>query len=518
LVVTALPNASTSPRPQQWGLWLAVLLALFLRLFRIGHQSLWVDEIFTWYGSAGYGPLVPADVLSDRHGALVHVIVHAWSSWFGDSEGALRLPMALATVALVPAVAGLARRIAGETAVLPAASLVALSPFVTWYGQELRSYAFVFLWATLALSATLEYRAHGRPRDLALLVLWSLLGILSNLNGVFLVPVTFGALAVSPPPGRRRLLPLVVALGAVGLVLLPWILNYFHLFEFARLVPGRAPMPEELPLRGLPSFAWPAIPYTFFAFSVGYTLGPSLRLLHAHQGLAALLPFAPVLALVGLAFGTLAVFGLKALARRGFALFLLAGALVVPMAFVTWFALQNFKTFHPRYLGTGFPGWIVLLAAGFAALARPWRVVVGGLVVVLCALSLANDYFVPAYGKEDFRAAATFLRAELAPGDSLVAAGNHSPLDYYWRDRVPGDRAPRPSVFWLGYAEDARLLPRFVPLVNRTGGATWVVVSRPENEDPAGRFIPWLEARYRPEVHPFAGVTVYRIPPQAPPK
>jgi len=518
LAVTALPNTTSSPRPQQWGLWLAILLALFLRLFRIGHQSLWVDEVFTWYNSAAYGPLVPADVLSDRHGALMHLLVHAWSAWFGDAEGVMRVPMALATVALVPAVAALARRVAGEAAVLPAAFLVALSPFVTWYGQELRGYAFVFLWSTLALCAALDYRAHGRTRDLALLALWSAICILSNLNGALLVPVTFGGLALSPPPGRRRLVPLAVALAAVGLVLLPWILNYFHIFEFARLVPGRAPMPEELPLRGLPNFAWPAIPYTFLAFSVGYTLGPSLRLLHAHQGLAALRPFVPVVALSGLAFGTLAVCGLRVLARRRFALALLAGALFAPMALVTWFALQNFKTFNPRYLVTGFPGWIVLLAAGFVALSRPWRALVGGLVVVLCVLSLGNEYFVPAYGKEDFRGATAFLRAQVAPGDSLVAGGNHSPLDYYWRDHVPGDRAPRPRVFWLGYAQDARLEPHFTPFVNRTGGATWVVVSRPENEDPGGRFTPWLLARYRPEVHPFAGVTVYRIPPEGPPK
>lgn len=378
-----------------------MLLALALRLFHLGHQSLWVDEIYTWYGMAPYGPLAPADLFAQAHGPLVLLLLHAWSHIGGDSETWLRLPLALASVALVPAIAGLARRAAGEEAALPAAFLVALSPFVTWYGQELRNYAFVFLWATLALSATLDYRARGRTKDLAMLALWTALALLSNLNGAFLAMVTFGALALFPPAGRRRLAPLAVALAAVLLVLLPWVLNYFHLFEFARLVPGRAPLPEETPLRAV-NFSWPAVPYTFFAFSVGYTLGPSLRAMHEHPGLAALRPHVIVLALTALAFGGLALAGLRAMARRRFALGLLAAALFVPMVCVAYFALQNFKTFHPRYLAVGYPGWIVFLAAGYAALPRAPRYVLGGLAAALCALALYHHDFDPAYGKEDF--------------------------------------------------------------------------------------------------------------------
>jgi FtsH-binding integral membrane protein len=348
-----------------------------------------------------------------------------------------------------------------------------------------------------------------------LLALWSALGILSNLNGAFLAAVTFGALVVRPPAGRRRLLPIAVALAGVGLVFLPWAMTYFHLFEFGRLVPGRAALPEEMPLRAV-NFAWPAVPYTFYAFSVGYTLGPSLRELHAHTGLAALRPHALVLALTALAFGGLALAGLKAMARRTFALALLGAALFLPMAAVVYFALQNFKTFHPRYLAVGFPGWIVLLAAGYVALPRAPRAVLGALAVALCAVSLAHHAFDPAYGKEDFRGATAYLASHLAPGDSLVATGGHAPMAYYWRNRLPGDRLPAARSFWLGYARDRHLEPHFEPFVNRTGGATWVVVSRPEDDDPAGRFDPWLRTQFHPETRDFPGVRLYRIPPQGP--
>jgi len=498
--------------PQRWGLAFAVFAALALRLFHLGHQSLWVDEIFTWKAAIPHGLFGWADLLDDTHGPLVSAFLHAWIGVFGDSEFALRLPMALATVALVPAIAGLARRVAGERAFLPAAWLAALSPFVVWYGQELRNYAFVLLWATLALDATLAYRASGRARDLALLVLWSTLGVLSNLNGVLLLPVTFGALLLGPPRGRPRVLPLAVGLGVLLLVLSPWILRYLGVLEIHRLVPGRETLPSEEPLRGASTFSWPAIPFTFYVFSVGYSLGPSLRALHEQSAMAAIRPHLPVIALTGALFGALALTGFAALGRRRFARVLLAAAILLPLVFVSYFALMNFKPFNPRYLAVALPAWFALLAAGWAAWSRPVRVLAGALVLALFGVSLAQHYSHVEYAKEDFRGAARDLAGRFAPGDSLVLVGGCSPLDYY-RRLLPAN-APRGRTYWLGYARDDRMAPRFSTFVNRTGGTTWVLVSRPEDLDPNRRFEPWLVTTYAPEVLTRTGVRIYRIAPE----
>ncbi len=499
---------------QLWGLALAVLAALALRLFHLGHQSLWVDEIFTWKAAIPHGPYGWADLLDDTHGPLVSACMHAWIAAFGDSEFALRLPMALATTALVPAVAFLARRAAGERAFLAAAWLTALSPFVTWYGQEFRNYAFVLLWAALALHATLAYRANGRALDLAKLVLWSALGILSNLNGLLLLPVTFGVLLLAPPRGRPRLAPLALALGALLLVLAPWILHYFGVLEIHRLVPGRVALPAETPLRGETTFSWPAVPFTFYVFSVGYSLGPGLRALHEQSALHAIAPHLPVIVLTGLLFGALALTGFAALGRRRFARVLLAGAILFPLFCVTYFAVMNFKPYNPRYLAIGLPAWFVLLAAGFAAWSRPVRVLAGALVLALFGVSLVQHYGHAEYAKEDFRSATRALAARIAPGDSLVLAGGCSPLDYYRRILPAG--APRGRTFWLGYADDGRMAEKFAPLVHRSGGATWIVVSRPEDLDREGRFEPWLLTTYRPEVQRFTGLRLYRIAAGAP--
>ena len=486
-----------------------MLVACALRFFHLGHQSLWVDEIFSWRAASPHGSFNWGDFFINTHGPVIAALSHALIRVFGDSEWALRLPFAVASVLLVPAVAFLARRAAGPRAFLWAAWIVALSPLATWYGQEMRNYAFAFLWSALACERTLAYRETGRPGDLALVALWSTLGLLTNLTAILLVPILFGALLVSPPPGRRRVVPLALALLGIGLVLLPWAIQYLQLLEFNRLVPGRAALPDETPLRGDMTFTWAAIPYTFFVDAVGYTLGPSLRALHEMPPAHAIRPHLVPIAATAIVFGVLAGAGAWSLRRRKFTLALLLSVLLVPLVMVSYFAIMNFKTFNARYASSGLPAWFVLLAAGLVALPPRPRIVLASLALLLCVASLRNHYFDPAYGKEDFRAAAAFLRSEVAPADSVVATGGYAPIEYY----LPG----RYRVYWLGFARDERMAPKFEAFLNRTGGATWVVVARTYESDPSGRFERWIQATHRPQVTTFPGVRVYRIPPGAAP-
>jgi mannosyltransferase len=508
------PAVPLTPGPRQRGLWLALAVGALLRLWNLGAQSLWVDEIFTWQTSSPHAPLTWLDIVNNLNSPLLSAFSHFWMKVAGDSEFALRLPMALASIVLIPAVAHLARRVAGEEAFLPAAWLTALSPFVLWYGQEFRGYVFAMLFATLALSALLDLQARGRGRDFARLVVWTVLGALSSMSLVLLVPVLAGALLVTPPPGRPRWVWPLAYVGLVLVALSPWIV--YHLvqrlgwLEWGRLVPGRAVEPGEAPLRGGTTFSWAGIPFAFYVFSVGYTMGPSLRDLHGGASLSTLLPFAPGILASAVTFGMLAIVGFLALGegrgpggrpRRA----LLLAVLLVPMAIVAWFALSNFKVFNPRYVATGAPAWFCLVAAGYAALARPAKRIAAAAVLLLFAVSLLHHAFGARYAKDDFKRATRALDEVVAPQDVLIAAGNFAPLEYYWRDRDPV-----PVVYWVGYARDERMEPRFRALLN-PAGPTWLVVSRPHELDPEGRFEAWIRRRWGNPVGEFPGVRVYRI-------
>src|SRR3982751_3518744 len=85
---------------------LLFVLALLLRLYRLGAQSLWLDEGGTWSegtGRTGKGWLALFAELWSKDPAypLYHLLLKVWVTLAGDSEWALRFPSALAGAATV---------------------------------------------------------------------------------------------------------------------------------------------------------------------------------------------------------------------------------------------------------------------------------------------------------------------------------------------------------------------------------------------------------------------------------
>ena len=98
--------------------WLVgcVLVAAALRFFRIGHQSLWIDEMIslqlaTWASGADFWQ----GLLKDIHGPWGSLLLHGWAE-LGRSEAWLRTLYALPAVATVPLVFVLAHDLFGRPA------------------------------------------------------------------------------------------------------------------------------------------------------------------------------------------------------------------------------------------------------------------------------------------------------------------------------------------------------------------------------------------------------------------
>jgi 4-amino-4-deoxy-L-arabinose transferase-like glycosyltransferase len=406
---------------------------------------------------------------------------------------------------LVPANAWLAERWLGREARVPAAWLTAAAPFLVWYGQEARNYSLLMVCVAVSGALLLGMRDRIDPGRLAAYALASLAGLLSNLSFAFLVPLHL-AWWLGAKGRRRRRLALAGGLALVlVLALIPWLGSIRATWDWQRLNPGRAAEPHEGELRPGSTFHAVAIPWAFQAFAGGYTLGPSLRALRADHSLAALAPFAPELAAAVVVFGALSLAGLVALRRRGRLTEGLVLGVLAPVAFASYFALQNFKVFHPRYLAVVMPGLIAVWAAGWTDL-RGWKrpaIVIG--VAALWGLSLYRLYFDPRYEKDDLRSAARVLREQGRPGEVVVAASTSEMLFYYYRGPLPVRH------YWLGFAADpARMASRFEAM--RGGAGTWVVSARPEDLDPRGAFARWLDGTY-PDADRFAfpGVRLWHL-------
>src|SRR5258705_8118259 len=93
----------------------ATAVALALRLFRLGHSSLWVDEIITWYSVQNVAPSLRTLLHENVHGPLYSLLLGAWVRLARDGELAMRLPSAGFAGLLVPPNAGRPRgRLARE--------------------------------------------------------------------------------------------------------------------------------------------------------------------------------------------------------------------------------------------------------------------------------------------------------------------------------------------------------------------------------------------------------------------
>ena len=483
----------------------ATLVAAAVRLFRLGHQSLWIDEVFTWYSAGMGGPLSLRDVLENVHGPLYSLLTWGVLHTLGDAEWAMRLPSALAGILTVPAMAWLAARWLGREAAVPAAWLAAGSPFLVWYSQEARNYSLLVLAVCLSLAALLELQRRCEVAHVARWLALAALALFSNLSFALLAPLQLRWWLAGDPatrPARLRWL----AVGALVLLLAaaPWFGSIARTWDWKRLQPDRSAVAGETALRGSTTFHAAAVPFALHAFAVGYTLGPSLRELREHAGGATLRRHAGELAATGLVFAALGAAGIVALARRK----RLADTLlwlVAPGLVVSYFAAQNFKVFHPRYLAVSLPCVLLVLVAAFTDLPSRWRRIGTAAVAALWAMSLYQHYFVADYAREDYRGALAVVRERIAPGEQVLAMGSEDPVRFYARGLVV-DR------LWLGHVDQPGVMPeKFAAKLSQAGG-TWVVLSRAEDLDPDDRFARWLEQAY-PRAGRFTrpGVRVWHV-------
>jgi uncharacterized membrane protein len=489
----------------RWSLAAALFVAAGLRLFRLGHQSLWIDEIFSWYSAEIGQRWTTGHLLEDVHGPLYSLLLHLWGGFAGDSEWALRLPSALLGVALVAAIAWLSGLWLGRETVVPAAWLAAGSPFLVWYAQEARNYTLLMLCVCISSALLLGLRERFRAPGVIGYLVAAGAGLLSNLSFAFVAPVHV-RWWMGLPGARWRRLALAAVAAAVLLVLAsPWVPQIGRIWDWRRLLPQHVATATETPLRGSTTFHVAALPFAAYSFAVGYTLGPPVRELRASASTATLRRYAGWIAAAALVFGILGLFGARALTRRRRWTEALLWV-VLPAAIVSYFALQNFKVFHPRYLAMAMPAFLALLAAAFADLRGAARLGLAAAVAGLWALSLGHHYFDPRFGKEDMRGAAAQIAAHAVPGERIVAANCEDPLFYYYRGPVPV------VTYWLGWSADpGRLASRFEEIAG-PAAAVWVVESRGEDLDPTGAFDRYLDTRYPgAERSRFEGVKVWHI-------
>jgi len=428
--------SGNSSEKRDWLLLAAIVaVAAALRFYRIGAQSYWTDEILSLgASSAPAGVSFWDKILYNVHGPLHALIIHVLRN-VSLSEGFLRAPSALAgTVSVILLYKWLV--MLGRRDIAPyGALLFAVSPFSLYYSQELRYYSLMTMFVIIALMVYERYLEEPSYRRGAVLGLALTAASLSHFSALFLAAGLFVHLLVTGKLKGRHLASGILAALVLVVLISPWIyreimfLRGIHVVQISEL-------PVDERLRGALTLNIWSYPYALYAFSAGYSFGPSLRELHeVYSAMGLLGAYWREMVLVGLLFGGLSAAGLWKAGKDG-RLQLFLSVILTTVVLTTAAAAFNIKVFNIRYMMASFPVYLAVIAYGLPAARLPRFL----LVAAVCAVMLGsswNYHMNPAYARDDIRNAVSVIREGELAGDMLLSINSHGVIEHYYEGMNP---------------------------------------------------------------------------------
>lgn len=407
-----------------------LLLAAWLRFHALDFQSLWLDEIITWW-RAGQ-PTLPAairDIRNDVWPPGYPLLLFYLIRWVGSSEFLLRFPSALAGVVGVAALYALGRRSESESAGLVAAALGTVLHAPVYYSQEARPYAFLICFATLSTFLWWGILLQLRQGRLVSLnkaigyVLTAVTCLYLHYFGLLLIGLQAIGCAAALVLRPRRLVTAAWLYSLISLMYVPWI----------------TPTLEDLGREAAP---WIPPPGSYWHEGLRFLRS----LLNESDAVVAV---AVAASLAGLAASLIAsrrhpgvtVQG-KPFSRKH-SLWLAILWLAMPFSITYARSLFSTPLVYTRYLTISFPALCLLIGIMMARLPVKQLVRSGlaaGLTVLLLAHLVWAMHYYEVPNKEQYREAVDYLLAnEAHPDRALVVGflgfGTAWPFDYYFAQR-----------------------------------------------------------------------------------
>jgi 4-amino-4-deoxy-L-arabinose transferase-like glycosyltransferase len=137
-----------------------IILGVVLRLYRLGGQSLWFDEMYAiWANRLPVGGLI-REHLASGHPPLYYLVMRVWFA-LGTNEYWIRLFSVLAGAATIWLVYLAGKELYSRKAGLWGAAFTSLSPLLVWYSRAATFYSFMIALATLSFYMLVRCSRHG---------------------------------------------------------------------------------------------------------------------------------------------------------------------------------------------------------------------------------------------------------------------------------------------------------------------------------------------------------------------
>lgn len=397
---------------------LALVAGVLLRVLMIGSKSLWLDEALSVRVTNAGLPTLLAGQSEGWHPPLYFAFLHFWIQ-LGQAEGMLRLSSALFGALSIPLIYPLARSLGGVGVALSAAWLVALSPLLVWYSQELRSYS--LLVALVVLSSLALVRLLLRPQVgwWALYVAATAAAFYTHYNAILMLPaqVALGLVLLS----QRRLRS-----DALVWLTLAWPLIIVLYWPWLSSPPARS------------FFAVAARRSAEYGALLARSVGMSTQIATAILAIGGCLVAAVVLAIWIIVWRRElwpALYRSRVVRITLFAAFVL---LLVLSVFPRGYSIKRLVVvIYLPLLCTG--------VAWFWPLQRPLSKPLAILLALSLVASVVNVALIP---KDNWRETVQYLTSNYQPGDAIWLAPGYEeiPFEYYNRGRLPVTEIDSPAI------------------------------------------------------------------------
>ncbi len=430
-----------------------MFLALFLSLVFFMHQSLRLDESQSLWQTSRSVPGIIGVVAQDVHVPLYHLLLRAWEIVFGNSVEVARAFSLAFFIASIPAIYLLGSYAYSNSVGLFAALLTALSPFLNWYGNEIRMYSLFTFLAILNHYWFLRIYREGTRRAWLGYGSTALLGIYTHYFFALLL-VTQALFYFRArrrfPEGSFSFFIIVASFLSVALV--PWVLFVRQSGGFSNTSP-RIPLPASIDVFN-----------AFSQFIFGFQNDYMNTLIVALWPLTMLLIFLALRA--------------NRIPERSVYFFLQA---VIPLALAFFLSIVITPVFLSRYLIMSVPalylflGWLLSLYPKFLARVVGTFFVVGmSLGVVTQAMSVETP------AKEEYQKMSDYVMVREVPSDAIFISAPFTiyPFEYYYH----GVNNPVTIPDWDQFANGA--IPAFtadtlksIPSLIGSHARVWLLLS-----------------------------------------
>ena len=402
-------------------LLIIIALGAILRVYKIGDDSLWLDEAYSVKFSHEAPAGIIAETSKDVHPPLYYFALHYWMLLFGDSESAVRLLSALFGILALPLIYKLTTHMFDRATALLATGLLALSRFHLEFSQEARMYSLLCLLSLLSFYFFLKLLEDEKPLALAAYIIASALMMYTHVYSFFILAAQNFYLLIllfaSRDKFKRTWKRWLAAQVILAVLFLPWL--SVQMQQFSRVQQG---------------FWIPKLPPRLLLYTLEMYAG-SKQLAWILSVLIALAVFSGWKGWKGnRATESSSNESEKSLLTGRPKLYLLLLWLLCPIMLPYIISQFSSPIFLPKYTIAALPAFVILAARGLLSLRyHQLKLVLVLLLVGFSLVALRNSFGSP---KKDMWREAVARFTILAKPNDLVLFNQQSgqvPFDYYAR-------------------------------------------------------------------------------------